>query len=1659
MRIREIFAMYVCWIVILLPISMSISISGVNSEVINDKEVRINWTTSEPSTGKVMFGEAAPTRTATAGTQSSTNHSVLLSVLGGTSYVYEIVAKNESSGEETTDNNGGNHYTFETPQTVTISHIDKKIIAETTDDKIKYEINWTTDILTDQNFVLYGTSQNNLSETVQGPTSAEIHNIQLNLDKGKTYYYSVKSNYLQVSGGRIIVPTDITPPEITIEKFDDATKQIINSGFTSNATMKLKGTIEPNISISVYMNNMKRKTIETRDTGNFDEEINLINGLNRFDLEASDLSGNKAHYYFNITSDSTPPQIILIPIDETTIKDKVWVNGSLSENASVKITNNGQEILNQQNILDFSVEATLAAQNNITIEATDLSGNKANITRTTGMLPPPTIRMVYPRETPGQDAITFTTSVWRITLEGTTTPNTTLQIYTYAEGLGKPEKALFNVTSDSQGNFKKPIWVYTCETDFAALFDGKDPTSYGGGTHSEINSSLSCGNSTTTKILIQPIDMYGREGKNRTITANYKRCGSGNDDWTAYFKPDPHAFKPYRLKDGTEILNVELQLAWKGMTDSYKIDSLRIERQQDYEDFKHDKDYECIINGSVFSFGLSPISSASNANGTYWYFMYKLNAWKGLNTSKVDQWNELFKSLANGKCIIPLKVRINYHYADIWNGTQVTGMQEICTKTENMIQPQIDPNLIIPEWLLDDSINMLNVTTHALDDIAPIVQTTNNVLLGLCGVYLLGYGAKHTTTYLKCFNDAAKLENPTDPMPAECTKAIQEERSTYNHFRAICDRVLCKSVPVNPAAKGETKLSTDAEIQETLKPKNDKCLPANNYYCASGFDDPAFKSNCDMSYKQGVEQKNVDASSITWSTSDCKFGDSDTKKNICCLRNTYDKTKILNVEAVKADNKILWGTEGAKKATGTGWNTEWFVNVPWNYGMWAGYGGEGTDKPLTKEQFMQGLSTAAAIKANISQAAKTANTLYYIDGYHATSCFGAGPSGFSSKKALREPSGNFIDAVRCGCVSQVNGYVQQYSGLLKQMQSCLEQVKAGADMNAGACKEVFSMFVCDLFTWVVVELVWEKGLNSFKTVPQVKNDKDALEVAKAGLAGGISGAAQTFKDDYGDSFRGKFDLGANSLAHAVCMGAFFHDWDPNLLSAIGADSAGPPRQSDAIISTAERQLLGQNPINGLASFEYRMGVWFSAGSNLRLLKISLVCDAEEDCPAVEEPLPFITLDRTFAGTETNAELIKKNAVLTPGGSMYVNIKDHRYNKIRVCWTSADGTEFSGCEEKSIKESGGVAFGCAVQPTAAPSGNNVFKCGILTMDDYAKFELKPLDTTFRITEDQQKLKIPFYIDAHYGTRDPLNQPYLLKQERKGVTKPQTTIQKIQEGRSNEINYAQFTVGRDDFAGAEQKVEVTSGCPSDIISGTTPTGTSQVVIKWGNDSNTFDETDSTKFIGTAQNKQYDKQIGSLTFTLNGLTFRMQFVKDKECSVTTKVPSPTGASNQVQVEFEIGIYEPHPANPEDTGATVWANREEQKYPIKVTLINDIERNTPTLGNLIIEVRNGTNILTKNNTDLLIGDTLSITIDTGNTNVLKSVITQIMLEGTTGTSIPASPNTKQYTKQIPLTASMKGKNSIIFVVEDDKGNKLQVTYTITVKEETVTDVSGEQR
>ena len=268
----------------------------------------------------------------------------------------------------------------------------------------------------------------------------------------------------------------------------------------------------------------------------------------------------------------------------------------------------------------------------------------------------------------------------------------------------------------------------------------------------------------------------------------------------------------------------------------------------------------------------------------------------------------------------------------------------------------------------------------------------------------------------------------------------------------------------------------------------------------------------------------------------------------------------------------------------------------------------------------------------------------YIPGRDRPACFGQDhlfDYGRTEKQIPKvDPFKQHIPAFQCACLTGIRARLVLVKSILGGFANCFEQIKRTGEADAGVCKEMFSMYVCDLlyqvYTWFkdgCIPLPFTKGIKFGGKEVGVTGETESASIGegfKIGLSSiwdSVSTAGKDLEAEYGETTLGNYlQGGEKAIARKICLAAFGFDVGLDMDSILDMTYTVQFKTSMSAFG-ARRDFLTYNPSNGLATYEYRTAWAIYPGCDIQDYQVDLICiNLEEkgnypgiDCTAVKDP--------------------------------------------------------------------------------------------------------------------------------------------------------------------------------------------------------------------------------------------------------------------------------------------------------------------------------------------------------------------------------------------------------------------------------------------------------
>ena len=306
--------------------------------------------------------------------------------------------------------------------------------------------------------------------------------------------------------------------------------------------------------------------------------------------------------------------------------------------------------------------------------------------------------------------------------------------------------------------------------------------------------------------------------------------------------------------------------------------------------------------------------------------------------------------------------------------------------------------------------------------------------------------------------------------------------------------------------------------------------------------------------------------------------------------------------------------------------------------------------------------------------------------------------GFITKDYIVDPTSGILRSVQCACLPAVTSWLSWWRSALFAVKSCLETIMITGDGKTGVCKEVLSVYVCDL-TYDLISCFSKKYSAGSGT-----DSRGGIGSILGALTGAGAQVENSVAERYGTSNTFQALFADRALVHSVCLFAFTGEWIFDV-GGIFNQQFPIPINSMGLIEPATRRYVSSNmaaQTAGQATFNYDIGVALLAGADLDY-KLTLYCSKDYTCDPAEgfaggkcdcvEPSLQGASERVIQIQGQNTHLAAGEMIGEKGqGAVFTeNIQAPvRYDKIKLEWKykNKDGQYVSDSVERKVKQIGG-----------------------------------------------------------------------------------------------------------------------------------------------------------------------------------------------------------------------------------------------------------------------------------------------------------------------------------------------------------------------------------
>ncbi|MBI2545786.1 hypothetical protein HYV81_01260 [Candidatus Woesearchaeota archaeon] len=301
-------------------------------------------------------------------------------------------------------------------------------------------------------------------------------------------------------------------------------------------------------------------------------------------------------------------------------------------------------------------------------------------------------------------------------------------------------------------------------------------------------------------------------------------------------------------------------------------------------------------------------------------------------------------------------------------------------------------------------------------------------------------------------------------------------------------------------------------------------------------------------------------------------------------------------------------------------------------------------------------------------------------------------TGNQGKDYVIDPTADVVSAVQSGCMTGTLAYLNKYRTIMAAVRGCFQTILETGDGSAGMCREVISIYICDLIYYAI---------NCIK-----ERMSEGSGVAAEGLPGFLkyvtnagSKVQGSIQARYGATSLYRALFVERSLIHSACLFAFTGDWDISFNNVIQQITTIPIEPTITVFP-ADRRFLSYDTTTGLVTHVYHLAAFIVPGADNFRYRMELVCSNKNDC----DPREFenSVCDCARAGGERVFPVTLGTGFLRLGQTLndakFIDISGQkhgvaaavRYDRVRVTYSYKDnkGETVNKVKEFRISQVGG-----------------------------------------------------------------------------------------------------------------------------------------------------------------------------------------------------------------------------------------------------------------------------------------------------------------------------------------------------------------------------------
>ena len=746
-------------------------------------------------------------------------------------------------------------------------------------------------------------------------------------------------------------------------------------------------------------------------------------------------------------------------------------------------------------------------------------------------------------------------------------------------------------------------------------------------------------------------------------------CGQGSDWDIDVGEVTPDVLLPRYIMEGMGEIGFDVKLRWQGTgnPDDATISNIALEKMPLNREQQEDYDLDWIRSLP------QAIHDNDYLNA---YFLINLKSPGTSGNTTLEKENNISDHRV-GECRIPemgcvklpLVLRVDYSFYDPYNSTDIERTQKQCIDLKVMIDRRVPPDML-PTSFLETSIGALNTTIHFIDKLLVPVKTARKWVFLACAGSWVWWWIKRAGEWTSCVG--TKEIETCDPdgsgenseRCASCLKAKSETINFWIKSQWLCDRIMCPPAPtiqkyvtdMQPVDGESQRSHCSAEQVSDIKFNALKADGGQEEY--NDFIDP---ENMNLYVRP-------DAMSGTAGAPDddlCEYEYYMNYNTVALFMNELEESYCVSNpsgEPVPGKEKFVEGIDcggvgkvlrviGGVCTSPESINMTLAVRdgtITKNYYIESegekryAYRAIRSREQQTITEAGRTVKRDVTIFRHIGNAVLTSDdcaqdnqAISYEDSpksrgeSYSNDVISNNPGLLQQEKVPEEvwsavcqppkeyvvdPTSGLVTAFQSVCLTAMTEYLQHWRTVLMMVKNCLETILYTGDGSAGICKQVLTIYLCDLI-YFAIQCVKEKAAKGYS---------DEREVG--GGIGGFLSYMQDSSSKMQQGIRGRYGSTSvyrtlfveRKLIHSVCAFAFTGDWTLDL-DAFLEEEIEVPIQTTCF-ATATRRFLTKDPTNqGRAKFMYHVGGFIVSGAKDLTYQVELVCSGSNTCSQDIDP--------------------------------------------------------------------------------------------------------------------------------------------------------------------------------------------------------------------------------------------------------------------------------------------------------------------------------------------------------------------------------------------------------------------------------------------------------